>query len=242
MTVEEYAANGYEPYTAELPDPSITVSDMQEYGYSWDGMLPLKEETALHLYDKEDMQIFLLHEDGSESIPDSTEDIKAHAEKGGIFGVHKEDWNALTEYRAMKKELAGSEATKEMLQEYGAAEQTENTFTIYQLKDDVPVDFHFRPLEEVQRKGLAVDPANYEKVYTAPLTPDMGLERIFEKFNIDRPEDFKGHSLSVSDVVVLHQNGQDTAHYTDSIGFVDISKDFLLENPLKAAELSKTQT
>ena len=241
MTVEEYAANGYEPYTAELPDPSITVSDMQEYGYSWDGMLPLKEEAALHLYEKEDMQIFLLHEDGSESIPDSTEDIKAHAEKGGIFGVHKEDWNALTEYRAMKKELAGSKATKEMLQEYGAAEQTENTFTIYQLKDDVPVDYHFRSLERLQEKGLAVDPANYEKVYTAPLTPDMGLERIFEKFNIDRPEDFKGHSLSVSDVVVLHQNGQDTAHYTDSIGFVDISKDFLLENPLKAAELSTEQ-
>ena len=241
MTVEEYAANGYEPYAAGLPDPSITVKDMQEYGYSWDGMLPLKEETALHLYDKEDMQIFLLHEDGSESIPDSTEDIKAHAEKGGIFGVHKEDWNALTEYRAMKEELAGSEATKEMLQEYGTAEQAENTFSIYQLKDDVPVDFHFRPLEEVQGKGLAVDPANYEKVYTAPLTPDMGLERIFEKFNIDRPEDFKGHSLSVSDVVVLHQNGQDTAHYTDSIGFVDISKDFLLENPLKTAELSTEQ-
>mgnify|MGYP002508712799 CR=1 FL=1 len=72
---------------------SITVSDMQEYGYSWDGMLPLKEEAALHLYEKEDMQIFLLHEDGSESIPENTGDIKAHAEKGGIFGVHKEDWN-----------------------------------------------------------------------------------------------------------------------------------------------------
>lgn len=241
MTVEEYAANGYEPYAAGLPDPSITVSDMQEYGYSWDGMLPLKEEAALHLYDKEDMQIFLLHEDGSESIPDSTEDIKAHAEKGGIFGVHKEDWNALTEYRAMKEELAGNEATKEMLQEYGAAEQAQDTFTIYQLKDDVPVDYHFRSLERLQEKGLAVDPANYEKIYTAPLTPGMSLERIFEKFNFDRPEDFKGHSLSVSDVIVLHQNGQDTAHYTDSIGFVDISENFLLENPLKAAELSTEQ-
>ena len=241
MTVEEYAANGYEPYAAELPDPSITVSDMQEYGYSWDGMLPLKEETALHLYEKEDMQIFLLHEDGSESIPENTGDIKAHAEKGGIFGVHKEDWNALTEYRAMKQELAGNEATKEMLHEYGAKEQDENTFTIYQLKDDVPVDYHFRSLERLQENGLAVDPANYEKIYTAPLTPDMGLERIFEKFNFDRPEDFKGHSLSVSDVVVLHQNGTDTAHYTDSIGFVDISEDFLLENPLKAAELSTEQ-
>ena len=241
MTVEEYAANGYEPYTAELPDPSITVSDMQEYGYSWDGMLPLKEEAALHLYEKEDMQIFLLHEDGSESIPENTGDIKAHAEKGGIFGVHKEDWNALTEYRAMKQELAGNEATKEMLHEYGAKEQDENTFTIYQLKDDVPVDYHFRSLERLQENGLAVDPANYEKIYTAPLTPGMGLERIFEKFNFDRPEDFKGHSLSVSDVVVLHQNGTDTAHYTDSIGFVDISEDFLLENPLKAAELSTEQ-
>ena len=241
MTVEEYAANGYEPYTAELPDPSITVSDMQEYGYSWDGMLPLKEEAALHLYEKEDMQIFLLHKDGSESIPENAGDIKNHAEKGGIFGVHKEDWNALTEYQAMKEELAGSEAAKEALQEYGAKEQDENTFTIYQLKDDVPVDYHFRSLERLQEHGLTVDPANYEKIYTAPLMPGMGLERIFEKFNFDRPEDFKGHSLSVSDVVVLHQNGRDTAHYTDSIGFVDISEDFLLENPLKAAELSTEQ-
>ncbi len=241
MTVEEYAANGYEPYNTELPDPSIRVKDMQEYGYSWDGMLPLKEEAALHLYDKEDMQIFLLHEDGSESIPENAEDIKAHAEKGGIFGVHKEDWNALTEYRAMKEELAGSEATKEALREYGAKEQAENTFSIYQLKDDVPVDYHFRSLERLQEKGLAVDPANYEKIYTAPLTPGTTLEGIFEKFNIDRPEDFKGHSLSVSDVVVLHQDGKDTAHYTDSIGFVDISKDFLLENPLKAVEQSTEQ-
>lgn len=241
MTVEEYAANGYEPYAAGLPDPSISVSDMQEYGYSWDGMLPLKEEAALHLYEKEDMQIFLLHEDGSESIPENAEDIKAHAEKGGIFGVHREDWNALTEYRAMKEELSGNEAAKEALQEYGAKEQAGDTFSIYQLKNDVPVDYHFRSLERLQENGLAVDPANYEKIYTAPLTPGMGLERIFEKFNFDRPEDFKGHSLSVSDVVVLHQNGRDTAHYTDSIGFVDITKDFLLENPLKAAELSTEQ-
>ena len=241
MTVEEYAANGYEPYNTELPDPSISVKDMQEYGYSWDGMLPLKEEAALHLYEKEDMQVFLLHEDGSESIPVNAEDIKNHAEKGGIFGIHKEDWNALIEYRAMKEELAGSEAAKEALREYGEKEQAENTFSIYQLKDDVPVDYHFRSLERLQEKGLAVDPANYEKIYTAPLTPGTTLEGIFEKFNIDRPEDFKGHSLSVSDVVVLHQNGKDTAHYTDSIGFVDISKDFLLENPLRAAELSTEQ-
>ena len=241
MTVEEYAANGYEPYTAELPDPSITVPDMQEYGYSWDGMLPLKEEAALHLYEKEDMQIFLLHEDGSESIPENTGDIKAHAEKGGIFGVHKEDWNALTEYRAMKKDLAGSEATKEALREYGAKEQAGDTFTIYQLNDNAARDYHFRPLEELQEKGLTVNMGNYDKIYDAALTPDMSLGRIFEKFNFGRPEDFKGHSLSVSDVVVLHQNGTDTAYYVDSSTFVDVSETFLHENPLKAAELSTEQ-
>ena len=241
MTVEEYAANGYEPYAAELPDPSITVSDMQAYGYSWDGMLPLKEEAALHLYEKEDMQIFLLHEDGSESIPENTGDIKAHAEKGGIFGIHKEDWNALTEYRAMKEELAGSEATKEALREYGAKEQAGDTFTIYQLNDNAARDYHFRPLEELQEKGLAVNMGNYDKVYDAALTPDMSLGRIFEKFNFDRPEDFNGHSLSVSDVVVLHQNGTDTAYYVDSSTFVDVSETFLHENPLKVAELSTEQ-
>lgn len=241
MTVEEYAANGYEPYTAELPDPSITVPDMQEYGYSWDGMLPLKEEAALHLYEKEDMQIFLLHENGSESIPENTGDIKAHAEKGGIFGIHKEDWNALTEYRAMKKELAGSEATKEALREYGAKEQAGDTFTIYQLNDNAARDYHFRPLEELQEKGLTVNMGNYDKIYDAALTPDMSLGRIFEKFNFDRPEDFKGHSLSVSDVVVLHQNGTDTAYYVDSSTFVDVSETFLHENPLRAAELSTEQ-
>ena len=133
----------------------------------------------------------------------------------------------------VKEETAQEAAAAGMtVEEYAAngyeAPQAENTFTIYQLKDDVPVDYHFRSLERLQEKGLAVDPANYEKVYTAPLTPDMSLERIFEKFNIDRPEDFKGHSLSVSDVVVLHQNGQDTAHYTDSIGFVEVPE-FLRE-------------
>ena len=133
----------------------------------------------------------------------------------------------------VKEEIAQEAAAAGMtVEEYAEggyeAPQAENTFTIYQLKDDVPVDFHFRPLEEIQGKGLAVDPANYEKTYTAPLTPGTTLEGIFEKFNIDRPEDFKGHSLSVSDVVVLHQNGRDTAHYTDSIGFVEVPE-FLRE-------------
>ena len=219
MTVEEYAANGYEPYTAGLPDPSITVSDMQEYGYSWDGMLPLKEEAALHLYTKKDMQIFLLHEDGSESIPGSPEDIKNHAEKGGIFGVHKEDWNALTEYRAMKEELAASAPEKEMRLLYGKGD----AFGIYQLKDgDGMRDYRFEPYDRLQAAGLSVEATNYNLVYTAELTPGTSLEDIYTRFNTNHPEDFKGHSLSVSDIVVLHQNGENTAHYVDRIGYRDV--------------------
>ena len=219
MTVEEYAANGYEPYTAGLPDPSITVSNMREYGYSWDGMLPLKEEAALHLYDKEDMQIFLLHEDGSESIPENAEDIKAHAEKGGIFGVHKEDWNALTEYRAMKEELAASAPEKEMRLLYGKGD----AFGIYQLKDgDGMRDYRFEPYDRLQAVGLSVEATNYNLVYTAELTPGTSLEDIYTRFDTDHPEDFKGHSLSVSDIVVLHQNGENTAHYVDRIGYRDV--------------------
>ena len=231
MTVDEYAANGYEPYAAELPDPSITVSDMQEYGYTWSGMLPLKEETALHLYEKEDMQIFLLHADGSESIPDSPEDIKAHAEKGGIFGIHKEDWNALTEYRAMKEELAAGAPEKEMHLLYGKGD----AFGIYQLKDgDGMRDYHFEPYDRLQAAGLSVEAANYDLIYTAELTPGTSLEDIYTRFNIDHPKDFKGHSLSVSDIVVFHQNGENTAHYVDSIGYREVPE-FLREQTQQLA-------
>ena len=109
------------------------------------------------------------------------------------------------------------------------AEQDKDTFTIYQLKGgDETRDFRFEPYDRLQAAGLAVAPANYANIYTAPLESGMSLEGIFERFNIDHPKDFKGHSLSVSDVVVLHQNGQDTAHYVDSFGFQKVPE-FLRE-------------
>ena len=107
--------------------------------------------------------------------------------------------------------------TTEPEQPTQGAEPDKDTFTIYQLKGgDETRDFRFEPYDRLQAVGLAVDPANYAHIYTASLTPDMTLESIFERFNIDHPADFKGHSLSISDVIVLHQNGQDTAHYVDS--------------------------
>ena len=121
------------------------------------------------------------------------------------------------------------------------AGQDKDTFSIYQIKGgDETRDFRFEPYDRLQAAGNVVDRANYELVYSAPLAPETSLEDIYTRFNIDHPKDFKGHSLSVSDVVVLHQNGQDTAHYCDSVGFQQVPE-FLRENPLRTAELSTEQ-
>lgn len=139
-----------------------------------------------------------------------------------------------------------AELTQTVEQEKEAVPEKEtatdkDTYTIYQLKDSTPAEYHFRPLNGLQTKGLTVTKTNYEAVYTAPLEPGTCLEDIYTKFNIDHPEDFKGHSLSVSDVVVLHQNGQDTAHYVDSYGFQKVPEFTQPENHLKTAEQSTEQ-
>ena len=96
----------------------------------------------------------------------------------------------------------------------------QNSFTIYQLKDTEETrDYRFKPYYRLRAVGLKLDPANYEAVYTAPLSPDMSLDNIYALLNINRPADFTGHSLSVSDVIVIHKDGQHTAYYIDSFGY-----------------------
>ena len=118
-----------------------------------------------------------------------------------------------------------------------AQEPDRDSFSIYQLKrGDETRDLRFEPYDRLTATGHTVDPANYDLIYSAPLAPGMSLEDIFTRFNIDHPKDFKGHSLSVSDVVVLHQNGQDTAHYVDSIGYRQTPEFLQPQNYLKHVE------
>ena len=118
-----------------------------------------------------------------------------------------------------------------------AQEPDRDTFSIYQLKrGDETRDLRFEPYDRLTAAGHAVDPANYDLIYSAPLAPGTSLEAIFTRFNLDHPKDFKGHSLSVSDVVVLHQNGQDTAHYVDSIGYRQTPEFLQPQNYLKHVE------
>ena len=123
------------------------------------------------------------------------------------------------------------------------AEQDKDTFSIYQLKHgDETRDLRFEPYARLQATGNVVDKANYELVYSAELTPGTSLEDIYTRFNIDHPKDFKGHSLSVSDVVVLHQNGQDTAHYVDSFGYKNVPKFLQEQKQLTPDELETGET
>ena len=117
-----------------------------------------------------------------------------------------------------------------------------DSFSIYQ----VPAgpegrDFRYRSYEELQAAGLAVDRKNYALVYTAPLDGKTTLEDIYRTFNADdRPAGFRGHSLSVSDVVVVNRGGKEEAHYCDSIGFTPVPE-FMRESPIKTAEMSTEQ-
>ena len=118
-----------------------------------------------------------------------------------------------------KQELEESPANREAQLLFGI----EDRFGIYQLKDTEEArDIHFMGMDYLESKGIAVTKENYDLLYTAPLEEGTSLEDIYTRFNIDRPADFRGHSLSVSDVVVLHHNGENTSHYVDSFGYREV--------------------
>ena len=153
--------------------------------------------------------------------------------------------------RELMGQLKSGELTegqvKELYAQAQEAAQTvtpdKDTFSIYQLKQgDETRDFRFEPYDRLQAAGNVVDKANYELVYSAELTPGTSLEDIYTRFNIDHPKDFKGHSLSVSDVVVLHQNGQDTAHYVDSFGYKNVPEFLQEQKQLTPDELETGET
>ena len=210
-----------------LPDGMIGLSEMHGYGYTWEEMLPLTKETALELFDS-DLAVYQLHKDGSETLIKDKEQIMGHE---GIFGIEKSDWENERELRSMQAELAESGANREAQLLYGDT----GKYGIYQLKDNPELrDFHFAGTAELLKRGILSDdfkeiqPENYNLVYAGELSDIQGqsqgekLNALFEKFNIDHPADYKGHSLSVSDIVVLHENGENSAHFVDSFGFTEL--------------------
>ena len=142
--------------------------------------------------------------------------------------------------REYAAEAAAYAQTPAAIVEQARAAQGEpvGSFSIYQLKGgNETLDYRFEPLDSIHRNGLSVKPENYELVYEAPLTEKDNLESIYTRFNVDRPADFTGHSLSVSDIVVLHQGGKDTAHYCDRAGFSEVPE--FLQPAQKSREMTE---
>ena len=234
-----------------LPDGMIGLSEMHGYGYTWEEMLPLTKETALELFDR-DLAVYQLHKDGSEALIEDKEQITGH---DGIFGIEKGDWENERELRSIQEELAESSANKEAQLLYGNTDK----YGIYQLKDNPELRYlHFEGTESLKKMGIikdnydAIKPENYNLIYTGelaelaedyPMLQTQGdkLEALYEKFNIDHPADYKGHSLSVSDIVVLHENGKNSAHFVDSFGFTGLP-DFMRElEGVKEQEADKAE-
>ena len=215
-----------------MPDSEVSVSDMQEYGYFYDGMLPVTRERALEL-DAAGLTVYVLHEGNTESMVFDTEEIMEH---GGLFGVDREEWEKSPQFH--EKVMERQEHQQEREQAFLA--QNRDCFAIYQVSRDDPQNVRFMNLDWLKSHDISIDRSNYDLIYTAPLresgTVPEQLEKLYEQFNLQKPADFHSPSMSVSDIVAIKQDGKVSCHYCDSVGFTQIPG-FLPENPLKNAEM-----
>ena len=206
-----------------MPDSTLTVDDMRSYGYLDSDMLPLSKDRAVELLEH-DITVYMLYPDNAEEMVFEAEDIIKH---DGMFGVTRPDWDAV------KGHIPPRDVEQRFLN------SPTDSMAIYQLRRDAPVELRFANLGSL---AAPPDPANYEAVYTREVYPDDDTGRILENFyyifNDERPGDFVGHSLSVSDIVALKQDGKVSYHYCDSMGFQELPAFQKPENYLKAAEMS----
>ena len=216
-----------------MPDEQVSTPDMQEYGYSYDGMFPVTRERALEL-DAAGLTVYVLHEDNTESMVFDPQEIMDH---GGLFGVDHEEWEKSPQFH--EKVMERQEHQQEREQAF--LSQNRDCFAIYQVSRDDPQNVRFMNLDWLKSHDISIERSNYDLIYTAPLresgTVPEQLEKLYEQFNLQKPADFHSPSMSVSDIVAIKQDGKVSCHYCDSVGFTQIPG-FLPENPLKNAEMA----
>ena len=213
-----------------MPDTGIGFLEMYQYGYT-DGnaMLPLTKERAMELF-MQDVPVFLLYADSTEAMALDAEDISSHT---GVFGVEREEWDAVRGVVTLREQ---ADTEKLFL------ENPQDAFLIYQIRRGGELDaYRFMNYDYLQSKGVTPERDGYDAIYTGGFM-DYGnartnLDMIYQRFNVDHPADFKGHSLSVSDIVALKQNGVVSCHYVDNIGFRELPNFLKPENYLKNAEM-----
>ena len=208
-----------------FPDGMIGFIEMHEAGIRLEHMYPLEKNRAVELY-REGAEVFLLH--GNPDNPEQAGQILAETENAilghdGIFGITEAEWEVhkereATAARQEKLEQDSAEKIDETLLLHGESRR----FAIYQMDSGDEHTYQFMGIESAKSLGYTIDGKDYRMVYAAPWMPTITLDNIFERFNIDRPEDFRGHSLSVSDVIVINRGAEITAYYVDSFGFQEL--------------------
>lgn len=194
---------------------------------------------------------FYHYKDSVEDREQAVEALKEQIQAGDVQPIREWLQDAVEESEGESAEKAAELITRldALVKEQKLLSGSEKQFGIYQITArDQEHDYRFMNLDFVKRHGMEVNRADYELVYTAPLTEKDTLEAIYERFNIQRPADFTGHSLSVSDVVVLNDGKSIKACYVDSIGFaelpdffkerkIDLQKETILDEQLQEIEI-----
>lgn len=208
-----------------FPDGRIGFTEMHEAGIRLDHMYPLEKNRAVELY-REGAEVFILY--GNPDHPERAGQILAETENAilghdGIFGITETEWEVHKEREAAaarqeKLEQDSAEKIDETLLLHGESRR----FAIYQMDSGDEHTYQFMGIESAKSLGYTIDGKDYRMVYAAPWMPTITLDNIFERFNIDRPEDFRGHSLSVSDVIVINRTAETKAYYVDSFGFEEL--------------------
>ena len=229
IAIEPPVQENPEPETDTPADPAISVEARNAYGYTDDGMLPLTKERAMELFER-DVPVYLLYGDNTEAMAFEQTEILNH---DGIFGIDRADWEAVKEQFPVITENRWQKAFQQ---------NPADSYCIYQLRRDPELaELRFMNSQYLREHGLEPAFDHYEAVYSGSLPSDGStearLDDLYMKFNTAHPQDFTGHSLSVSDIVVLKQQGAVSSHYVDSVGFVQLPA-FLPDNYLKNAEMS----
>ena len=208
-----------------FPDGMIGFTEMHEAGIQLEHMLPLTKDRAYELY-RGGAEIYILH--GNPENPQLAESILVDTEDAilgydGIFGITETEWEVQKEREiSVTKQEALEQQSAEKIDETLLLHGESGRFAIYQMDSGDEHTYQFMGMESAKSLGYTIDGKDYRMVYAAPWMPTITLENIFERFNIDRPEDFRGHSLSVSDVIVINRGAEITAYYVDSFGFQEL--------------------
>jgi hypothetical protein len=196
---------------------------MHACGFKDPDMLPISEDRAKELADR-GIAVYQLFEDGTKYRIEDPVDIAVF---GGLYGITKQEWEQI------RLDIPPRDIERRFM------ERPEPVMAIYQLKETAPPELLFERLDRLDNPPAR---ENYDCVYVRDVNPYLSthdvLEQQFQIYNTGRPDDFTGHSLSMSDIVALKRGGEISYHYVDAFGFRELPNFQRPGNYLKAAEMA----